>query len=256
MNEAKVKQYFERIGLAMPETIIPDSELLKKLTFHQIISIPYENLQFLTKQVIPCDPDSLFQRIVVEKKGGICHDIAGLFAWFLSEIGYQVVQVGTRTLSGKYSAHIHKALIVTDCTGTEWLTDVGYVSFMKNKAPIRFAAGIDQTFGDETFRIEERDGKKCLIGPGDFPSYRIEYWDIGPELGTRIKELTLEGKDPVGILKRAFDIGTPEGRRMLVGNLYTESFGEYEYKYECTPEMLPWVYAQFGLTYSEADGHF
>lgn len=256
MNETKVKQYFERIGLAMPETIIPDSELLKKLTFHNIISVPYENLQFLTKQIIPCDPDSLFQRIVVEKKGGICHDMAGLFGWFLSEIGYQVVQVGTRTLSGKYSSRIHKALIVTDCTGTEWLTEIGYVCFMKNKAPFRFITGIDQVFGDETFRIKERDGKKCLIGSGDFPSYKIEYWDIGPELGTRIKELTLEGNDPVGIPKRAFVIGTPDGRRMMVDNLYTESFGESVYKYECTPEMLPWAYAQFGLTYAEADEHF
>ena len=191
MNEAKVKKYFERIGLEMPETIIPDHELLKKLAFHNLISIPYENLQFLTKQIIPCDPDSLFQRIVVEKKGGICHDIAGLFGWFLSELGYTVIQIGTKSLSPKLGPHVHKSLIVTDCTGTEWLTEIGYTPFMNNKAPIRFITDIDQTFGNETFRIEERDGKKCLIGPTDTASYQIEYWDIGPEIGS--KSLQLKG---------------------------------------------------------------
>ena len=253
MNEAKVKKYFERIGLKMPETIIPDYELLKKLAFHNIISIPYENLQFLTKQFIPCDTDSLFQRIVVEKKGGICHDIAGLFGWFLSELGYTVIQIGTKSFSPKLGPHIHKSLIVTDCTGTEWLTEIGYTPYMINKAPIRFITDIDQTFGSETFRIEERDGKKCLIGPTDIASYRIEYWDIGPEIGNRIKELTIEGNDPVGIPKRSIDIGTPEGRRILYGNTYKEYFGESVYSYECTPEMLPWAYAQFGLEYKESD---
>ena len=253
MNESKVKQYFERIGLAMPETIIPDAGLLKKLAFHNLISIPYENLQFLTKQIVPCDPDSLFQRIVVEKKGGICHDIAGLFGWFLGELGYEVVQVGTRSFSERASVHIHKSLIVTDCTGTEWLTEIGNTPFMKNKAPIRFVTGIDQTFGDETFRIEERDGKKCLVGPTELSSYRIEYWNIGPEIGTRIKELTIQGLDPLGPPERSIDIGTPEGRRILVGNSYKEYFGDSVYSYECTPETLPWAYAQFGLVYNGSE---
>ena len=251
MNEAKVKKYFERIGLEMPKTIIPDYELLKKLEFHNIISIPYENLQFLTKKIIPCDPDSLFQRIVVEKKGGICHDIAGLFGWFLSELGYDVVQVGTISLSEKLNSHIHKSLIVTDCTGTAWLTEIGYTPFIKNKAPIKFVTDIDQIFGDETFHIEERNGKKFLIGPTDNASYRIEYWDIGPEIGNKIKELTVAGNDPIGAPKRSIDIGTPEGRRILYGNSYKEYFGESVYSYECTPEMLPWAYAQFGLEYNE-----
>ena len=36
MDEARVKQYFERIGLVMPKKIIPDAQLLKKLTINLI----------------------------------------------------------------------------------------------------------------------------------------------------------------------------------------------------------------------------
>ena len=33
MEKVKVEKYFKRIGLEMPETIVPDGQLLKKLHF-------------------------------------------------------------------------------------------------------------------------------------------------------------------------------------------------------------------------------
>ena len=123
MDKERVKLYFERIGLEMPKEIVPDSALLQKLTFHNIISIPYENTQFLTKKIIPCDTDSLFQRIVIEKKGGICHDVNGLFGWFLSELGYKVVSVGAISYLKKLQEHIHKTLVVTDIDGNFYKRD-------------------------------------------------------------------------------------------------------------------------------------
>ena len=251
MDETKVKKYFERIGLAMPAHIVPDAELLKKLTFHNIISIPYENTQFLTKKIIPCNPDALFQRIVIEKKGGICHDLSGLFGWFLSELGYKVVPVGTVSFLEKIKSHVHRTLVVTDCEGTEWLTEVAYTSFFSSKMPLRFVLNQDQICGKEKFRIEERNGKCCLIGPSESGSYTMEHWNMPSEIGTRIKELTIAGNDPAGGIRRSLTIGTPEGRRTLFGNSYREYFGDEMYSYECTPEMLPWAYAQFGLTYEE-----
>lgn len=251
MDEARVKQYFERIGLVMPEKIVPDAQLLETLTFHNIISIPYENTQFLTKKITPCDPDALFQRIVVEKKGGICHDVNGLFGWFLGELGYKVVSVGTVSFLDKIKTHVHKTLVVTDIDGNEWLTEAAYASLFSNKNPIRFIPGLMQTFGDETFHIEKIDGKFCLIGPTDKASFRMEYWDMPPVISTRVKELTLEHGDPAGNIRRNLAIGTPEGYRALAGTSYREAFGSEIYSYNCTPEMLPWAYAQFGLRYEE-----
>ena len=43
----KVKKYFERIGLELPEQIVPDSALLKKLQFAHCTTVPYENLDIL-----------------------------------------------------------------------------------------------------------------------------------------------------------------------------------------------------------------
>ena len=251
MDEARVNQYFERIGLTMPESIVPDAALLEKLTFHNIISIPYENTQFLTKKYVPCSVEDLFKRIVLEKKGGICHDIASLFGWFLTELGYEVLPVGTVSFLAKLSSHVHKTLIVTDCEGTRWLTETAYSVFFSNKKPIRFVPGIKQYLDGEEFLIEERDHKMCLIGPSESASFRMEYPGIVPEIGTKIKELTVAGNDPAGKVKRNFAIGTPEGRRTLFGNSYREYFQDRIYSYECPREQLPWAYAQFGLQYEE-----
>ena len=73
-------------------------------------------------------------------------------------------------------------------------------------------------------------------------------------LGTRIKENTIQGLDPLGQPDRVFGIGTPEGRRTLIGNTYRESFGDQVYTLECTREALPWAYAQFGLHYEDYAG--
>ena len=251
MDEVRVSQYFERIGLTMPENIVPDAALLEKLVFHNIISIPYENTQFLTKKYIPCNTDDLFQRIVLEKKGGICHDVAGLFGWFLTELGYDVLPVGTVSFQEKLRSHIHKTLIVTDCEGTRWLAETAFSTFMSNKKPIRFVPGMKQLLDGEEFLLEERDGKMCLIGPSVNASFRMEYPGITPEIGTKIKEFTVAGRDPAGKVKRMFSIGTPEGRRTLFGNSYREYFGDRIYSYDCPPEQLPWAYAQFGLQYED-----
>lgn len=251
MDEARVRQYFERIGLTMPESIVPDAALLEKLTFHNIISIPYENTQFLTKRYIICNTEDLFKRIVLEKKGGICHDIASLFGWFLTELGYEVMPMGTVSFLERLSSHIHKTLIVTDCEGAQWLTETAYSVFFTNKKPIRFVPGIKQHLDGEEFLIEERDGKICLIGPNESASFRMEYPGITSEIGTKIKKYTAAGNDPAGQVKRVFSIGTPEGRRTLFGNTYREYFGDQIYSYECPQEQLPWAYAQFGLQYEE-----
>ena len=249
MDKERVKLYFERVGLAMPEEIVPDAALLKKLLYHAIISIPYENTQFLKREITPCDTDSLFQRIVIEKKGGICHDINGLLGWCLEELGYKVVPVGCYSYLEKLRTHIHRTLIVTDMNGDEWLTDSALASFIDCKDPIRFVPGLEQTFGSETFRIEETDGKFCLLGPSEKGSFRLEHWDLPREVGTRIKELTIDGSDPAGPVVRSMAIGTPEGYRSLIGNSYKECFGAQVYKYQCTPETLPWAFAQFGLAW-------
>ena len=47
MEKVKVAAYFKRIGLEMPDVIIPDSALLKQLEFAHCTTVPYENLDII-----------------------------------------------------------------------------------------------------------------------------------------------------------------------------------------------------------------
>ena len=60
-----VKAYFDRIGLPVPEKIVPDSELLRKLQFAHCTTVPYENLDMIRDVPTSLEADALFEKIVV-----------------------------------------------------------------------------------------------------------------------------------------------------------------------------------------------
>ena len=68
----KIEAYFKRIGLEMPEQIVPDSELLRKLQFAHCTSVPYENLDIIRGVPLSLDSENLFDKIVTRGRGGFC----------------------------------------------------------------------------------------------------------------------------------------------------------------------------------------
>ena len=61
MEKVKVEKYFKRIGLEMPETIVPDGELLKKLHFAHCTTVPYENLDIIRGIPLRLDDEGLYR---------------------------------------------------------------------------------------------------------------------------------------------------------------------------------------------------
>ena len=61
-----VKKYFERIGLELPDPIVPNSELLKKLHFAHCTTVPYENVDMIRGVPTSLTEEGLFQKIVEE----------------------------------------------------------------------------------------------------------------------------------------------------------------------------------------------
>ena len=59
-----VKKYFDRIGMEMPENIVPDSELLRKLHFAHCTHVPYENVDMIRGIPTSLTEEGLFKKIV------------------------------------------------------------------------------------------------------------------------------------------------------------------------------------------------
>ena len=83
----KIKKYFQRIGLEMPEHIVPDSKLLMELQFAHCTTVPYENLDILRGIPLSLEIDDLYEKVVNQGKGGFCFELNGLFAWLLEQLG-------------------------------------------------------------------------------------------------------------------------------------------------------------------------
>ena len=93
MEKVKVASYFKRIGLEMPETIVPDSALLKQLEFAHCTTVPYENLDIIRGVPLSLDENDLFDKVVTRGSGGFCFELNGIFGWLLRQLGYEVTDV-------------------------------------------------------------------------------------------------------------------------------------------------------------------
>ena len=253
MNTEKVKAYFERIGLELPEKIIPDAALLRKIHGAHCMIVPFENIDYLNMESTPVDYDSIYERIVTQRRGGVCLDVNTLLGWLLQELGYKVLDYGVKN----YRDHVedtprwHKVLRVTDCEGTDWWCDVGDNEVL-TKWPLLFAPDIVQEDSGERYRFE-----KCNEAEWMLWIWRDGGWVKNFGFTERVYSIqeTYEAKcngfDPDAPFTKIamFGLKTENGRKSLTGNTYREITDGKLSEKRCSPEDMPWAYAQFGLKY-------
>lgn len=82
----------------------PDRSYLKRLHERHLFTVPFENLDVRRGIHINLDLEYLYNKVVVQKRGGLCYEINRLFAWLLEKLGYQVKICS----SGVYDAATNK----------------------------------------------------------------------------------------------------------------------------------------------------
>ena len=151
--------YFQRIGYR--GRYQPDLALLSALTLAHTQTIPFENLDVLLGRPISLEPDALFQKLVVDHRGGYCFEQNGLFLEVLRELGFQVVPISARVRLQRPRDFIpprtHVFLRV-ELAGESWLTDVG-VGGLSLTSPLRLATEAEQATPHEPRRIIEEGGR-------------------------------------------------------------------------------------------------
>src|SRR6266508_6966293 len=112
------------------KTIKPDAQTLHGLQLAHMLTVPFENLDIGLKRPILLDHEALWNKIVVNRRGGFCYELNGLFAWLLKEIGFQVTYLNARVFNREGELGIdfdHLALLVNiPNEPTRWLADVGF----------------------------------------------------------------------------------------------------------------------------------
>lgn len=255
-SDELIRAYFARLHLAVPEKFVPDADTLRKLHIRHVLTIPYENTDYLTGRIQSTAFETQFREIILGGRGGMCIDMNPLFGELLTAIGYQVRYFSTRICSRKpEDINFHVISNVEACDGQIWWCDVAN-PFTRFLEPLPLTLGEELPASGSLFRFEE---DSC----GEITLFEKSSDDWRGLLAVRDSDITTEDRDRSkyqGVLtypdnaicyKEVFSILTPEGRRTLTGNLYRESFPGGLYHMECPARQMPWAYAQFGLRKSQ-----
>lgn len=162
---------------------------LGALIARHVARIPFSSVGPRLGEALPLDPESLFDRMVVRRRGGYCFEQNGLFFEVLEELGYSVTLTLARVIHDQdtHPGLTHRFTMV-DLDGRRYVADVGFGS-LGPRVPVLFS---DQETrdGGRRFRVAER-------GPGEyhlqvfkdgafFSLYRFDLVRYGPadcELG-------------------------------------------------------------------------
>jgi len=212
-----IQKYFDRIHFTGTADV--SIETLKALHRAHVFRIPFENLDLHLGLKIPLDEPSLFRKMVLEKRGGYCYEMNGLFAWALRTIGFKIDLLAARMLYGFTEKRplSHQLLLIA--IGNErWICGVGYGRHGLIE-PIPLATQSEYSQFSEKFRLrKDPDGVYVLQSEID------EVW-------TSLYAFTLQSYSPVDYAfmnyynstspespfrqKKICALPTPEGRKIL-----------------------------------------
>ena len=222
-----VDVYLKHLGWTGTRT--PTLDVLRDLHKRHLMNVPFDNALNHGRgldiwEYVDIDVDQVFDEVIIGGRGGVCHEISGLFRTLLRQLGYEVMimSAGVRMINGAFGPQREHMFHVVSIDGRRWIVDVGFAgpSFLQ---PLELAPGVQQQFGCDYKLV--RDGDAWILHRrargGDWqPVYRFHdrerqlvEWRGDPDLRAYAAELT---RAETLIRGRAIETGsvTLIGRRL------------------------------------------
>lgn len=145
--------YLNRIGLSVPPDL--DKTGLVQLHQAQFFSIPFENFDIQMGKSILLDPEHLFQKLVLKKRGGYCFELNGLLAMALKHFGFNVRPLLARVhLAAEPSGRTH-LLNLVELENGPWIIDAGFGAGGL-RSPLPLKPGVYEHESGYSFSLEKR----------------------------------------------------------------------------------------------------
>ncbi|WP_338471413.1 arylamine N-acetyltransferase [Niallia sp. XMNu-256] len=121
-----IKKYLERIQAVKKEELT-----LKYLAYLQkqhVLNVPFENLDIMKEKPLSLNKDSLYQKLIMDQRGGVCYELNGAFYHLLKEIGFNAyLMAGTVYAgNGQWALENGHMFIIVTLENKEYLVDVGF----------------------------------------------------------------------------------------------------------------------------------
>lgn len=226
----KIKAFFSRIGMDENTLVHRNPAFLGRIQTACVTSVAYENLDILLGKPLSLDEDALFEKIVINGRGGYCFELNGLMAFMLSEMGFSVSERFARFLRGEAEIPMrrHRVTVVTLEDG-DYFMDIG-VGQIAPRLPIKMEARLVQTQNGETYRFE-RDARHGWVlwelHGGAWREYLAIPNDIAYPVDFLQPSFFCENHpDSVFNKQRMIAIKTETGRKTVDGSTYKVFEGE------------------------------
>ena len=203
-------------------SVNPDVQTLQGLHRAHMLHVPFENLDIGLKRPILLSEEALWNKIILQGRGGFCYELNGMFARLLREIGFDTTYLNARVYNreGKLGIDFDHLALLVQVPGQpgRWLADVGFGDSFNE--PLRFDSPEIQEQGLRAYRLEPTlDGYSTWQRNYDGTWERLYYFDLLPrrfpeeyEAGCTYHQISPQSSFTQGnIISRA----TPEGRISL-----------------------------------------
>lgn len=158
---AFIDDYFARIGFTGEARA--DLVTLQQLHLLHTCHIPFENLDVLLDRSILLDDASLFEKLVVARRGGYCYEHNGVFTRALHELGFAVQDLAARVVIAsppEMPPRTHRLSLIT-LEDKQWLADVGFGG-QTLSSPIEYRPDVVQHTPHGSYRLTQSDEDVCL----------------------------------------------------------------------------------------------
>jgi N-hydroxyarylamine O-acetyltransferase len=171
MDEQASQQYLHRIGAQRPAA--PPHAALRDLHARHQLAVPFENLSIHLGEPITLDEESLFDKIVLRRRGGFCYELNGAFARLLGALGFPVSYLAAGVFGeGGAVSPLFDHMVLGVEAGGPWVVDVGFGDHALH--PLRMEDPNPQLDPQGTFRVSRTsDGDLDILRDGR-PQYRVE----------------------------------------------------------------------------------
>ena len=148
-------RYLRRIGFDAPLRV--DHATLAALQRAHLLTVPFDALDCRLGRPVSVEPTDGYGKVVEQGRGGFCFELNGLFAWLLTELGFDVTLLAARPFTGDGTLappFSHLALEVE--LERPWLVDVGFGYFARE--PLALDDPDEQVQDGRRFVVEREDG--------------------------------------------------------------------------------------------------
>ena len=249
--------YLNRIGYTGPLT--PDAETLQGIVRAHLLAVPFENLDIVPLGLpIRLEPDALFQKVVVNRRGGFCYEVNGLFSQFLQQLGYEVTIATAQwpAENGELTPIFDHMVLLVRCPGetVRWLADVA-AGRQSTARPLRLELDVQQFLPESgaSYRFT-RDGdytRLSTLAPDGEWTHVYSFTEIPRQYSDFVERCTYHQTSPDSHFTQSIlcSLATPDGRITIAGDrLITTIAGEREEReIRDNAELLELLLTHFGI---------